>query len=68
MEATRRPSRERECDRKRGREKENVQLDGGLRGRENEKKEYFRGRPFVPHVSKLMAGASTETLEEKTII
>lgn len=64
MEATRRPSRERECDQKRGREKENVQL----RGRENEKKEYFRGRPFVPHVSKLMAGASTETLEEKTII
>lgn len=42
---------------------------GRVRGRENErKKEYFRGRPFVPHVSKLMAGASTETLEEKTII
>lgn len=39
-----------------------------VRGREKEKKEYFRGRPFVPHVSKLMAGASTETLEEKTII
>lgn len=42
---------------------------GRVRGREKEeKKEYFRGRPFVPHVSKLMAGASTETLEEKTII
>lgn len=43
---------------------------GQVRGREKEeKKEYFRGIfPFVPHVSKLMAGASTETLEEKTII
>ena len=42
---------------------------GQVRGREKEeKKEYFRGRPFVPHVSKLMAGASTETLEAKTII
>lgn len=53
-------------DRKREGRKEK---DGASEGeRKREKKEYFRGRPFVPHVSKLMAGASTETLEEKTII
>lgn len=49
---------------------EDSEREGGgrVRGREQMKKEYFRGRPFVPHVSKLMAGASTETLEQKTII